>query len=1488
MCLKTLDLSHNLLYTLPSTIMAPALQYLNISHNRFRYIPQSICSVSSLTQLDLSDNPDILTLPPEMGRLKKLRTLKLQNLKDLNDPPKSLHADAVYCLRYLKLKLRGDKEFYRMKLMLVGNANRGKTTLVARLHGKQCRNEATVGINISEWDYTLKLFGKTFYFSIWDFGGQEEYYTTHQCFLSQNSLYLLLFNLTHGEEGIREIVPWLNNIAVKAPNSKVIIVGTHLDQIPEPERERLDNLYRKVKELVVPYTSQGTLQVFDEVVPVGLKHSIENVLHLKQVIYQQAENYKIGADLFIMGRKIPTSYHALDTKLQGIQREVRRGTHPPVMHATDFIRMVEQMNLADICDEEDLETAVLFLMDVGSLLHYDDRGHSLHELYFVDPRWLCDMMSKVVTVKERNPFIKRGILHSKDIPILYKDKQFPWAYYEQYIALLDRFEIALPLDNKRILIPSMLPEQRPLDLFFEDRQPLYTRYFKFESASTPPGFWSRLLSRIMHTVTKVRYALDKSIPLSTSPLSPVSPEMPESPINESISSGMFKVLTSFFQPQVSRPLHHVKACPPVIAPEQLPNYPKSLPLDASHFEAESIQLKYWRKGLYYRDPEVLFCIESLAGSGKYDQDGIVVTASSNKIGIIIVCQLIDIIDSLLKEWYPGMKPNSIKQHVECPECVKQGRGNPFLFDCNDYLSNISKSKLTMECAYRKDDPLKNHSVPLKDIVPDLLLQDIDPKFLLDVDKIHCTDEPLGEGGYGEVYKGELKSEDRKKEVAIKKFTSRKSKREKLYELTKEARLLCGLHHPCLISLEGVCTHPDMMALVLELAPKNSVTFTLLKQNNPVERVTIFRIAAQVASALRFLHSKSIIFRDLKADNVLLWTTDLNSLCHCKVTDFGIATYVAPVGARGLVGSSGFKAPEVLHFCKYLKGHSVYSYKADVFSFGMFLFQLIARKIPFENKHADVSVADGDRPKVHEVKEARNSFHYLTQLMQLCWKHDPNQRPETDQIIESLCLCEMQVVKCVFPIKCNINLTVRQSVAVIKHSKDRREDHKIEEKHSQLWVCGLGYRGDSIGTEIIFINTYSLVHHPFFLKEKYVQCMVQCNDHVWMGTRTDTDGTIEIFKTKAHEHVHSVKLRGSSVTCMTSYQKAVYLGTIEGFCFRFKLNELKDPKIMKMSEHAINNMVCISSQNDQEPAILWVSNGKKIHFLCPDTLSHQGTAEQTRDSDVGQLSASPEFCRVWSVHLGSTIFTAWDTTSRSQLFEVNIEPHLAGITTFGSKKDMAITAMIPALDTVWVGTASGHILVFHDRQLLMRFRPYTEYVRFLTCIPSNSEDRCTVASEGKNFKSLVEQLEASHIMKQHNGASTDKAGTVVFWEAHLAKTIKQINLVEGNAPGLYDDDRKVQELIRRGDFNDNSNAAQDVFDPSRSCKLLPTNSISTDENSEATSQQHSYSDDDVSSHLKKTSQTRTSQYSGFPTDQSSSAATSQPTTPLNAGSAVTPT
>ena len=114
--LSVLDLSHNGLSTLPLNAVASSLRNLNISHNHICNVPLCICGFATLHTLDLSDNPDIHSLPAEMGHLSNLTCLHLRNLKDLNDPPKYIQPDTRDCVRYLSSKLHPVKAFYHLSI----------------------------------------------------------------------------------------------------------------------------------------------------------------------------------------------------------------------------------------------------------------------------------------------------------------------------------------------------------------------------------------------------------------------------------------------------------------------------------------------------------------------------------------------------------------------------------------------------------------------------------------------------------------------------------------------------------------------------------------------------------------------------------------------------------------------------------------------------------------------------------------------------------------------------------------------------------------------------------------------------------------------------------------------------------------------------------------------------------------------------------------------------------------------------------------------------------------------------------------------------------------------------------------------------------------------------------------------------------------------------------------------------------------------------
>ena len=1368
-CLTVLNLSFNQLKNLPPNTVAWGLRSLNLSRNQLRTVPPCLCSFTALQSLDLGDNPDIVALPVEMGRLKSLTVLNLNNLKDLKEPPKNFQSDTRECIRYLSRKLYHVRKFFHMKLMVLGCADTGKTTLATILLDQSYdKGEAKVGIDTSDWrvdvntwQYSLSFGKRKFHFSVWDFSGQAKYYALQKCFHSQHSLYLLLFNLTRGDKCIQELKSWLDHLASQAPYSLVIIVGTHLDQIQEEQRENVDALLQRVGDLAQTYNNK--LKIV-EVIPVGLKNCIENIRLLKEAIYNHTADYKTRGGEQIMGQEIPASYHALYRQLEQLHQDVKYGKQEPIMHFEDFKTMVHQMSLADIQDDDDLRMATLFLADAGCLLHFDDRGHNLHELYFIDPCWLYNMMSKVVTSR----LSKMGILISKDIIELYKGNQFLWKYFDQFIALLDRFEIALPLDNRRLLIPPLLVEERPdilANKITDDKESVFYRLIGFGSRSTPPGFWGRLLSRLMNSIPQARFALDTMFPS-----------------NQKQGKQQF-----------------------------LPNS-LSLPLTATEsFDEKDILLEYWSTGLHYQDSHVMFRVESLSGNKKFckeNSEGVLIMTLSSDVGKQIFGQLVNLTVTLINQWYPGLRNSpGFKQRVPCSECMKQGRNIPYEFTVEQCLMFVTKGVKSAECGFFEISNT-NHSVDLPDIVPDLFLQDIDSEFLLKPEDVFYQEDDasiIGKGAFAKVFLGKYHG----KSVAIKKYIARDDKA--FSWLHSEAKLLQQLHHPCIVHLVGVSMHPTM-ATVIEVAPFQSLELSILKKKEPVHRLTIFRIAAQVAAALRFLHIHGIIFRDLNASNVLVWTLDPDSLCHCKLADFVSATHLMPASVRGVQGTKGFIAPEVLHTSRRNKQRSTYDHKADIFSFGMFLYQLIARRYPYDYlppNRIDVAVESKERPRLQDVDVARTGYHYLTQLMKKCWKDDPKQRPDTSDIIKMLSLSPMQSVMCVAPIRSNLSLHKAISIT----SSDLQQAGHPRSTNNELWVVCDGREG----TEINIYNTDMMTKvNKNFIKGCQTLCISLCGEHVWLGSRAGLEyGVLDIFNIKTRDLVHNIRMRENYVSCITSTEKSVYVGTLEGYCFSFindisKIRNNFKPRYKYISEHAIDGIVATEHS-------VWVSHNKYIYLLNLDTLSLEGSLHCEKghqEAFVGQLSRSPDGGIIWSAHLGGTILTAWDVQKQEHLHDIDTTETLEEICKDISEADMVITAMTPALDCVWVGMATGHIMVYHQREMIAWYHPYSLNIRFLTCIPASGPcktEKSIVVSGAKGFKLRIEGLDQAECNMEDgkDAPSVGEAGVVVLWEAYESKTMRQIKFIEEKAPGYLDSHDMVCIMIRDGGFKDGTHS-QDTY------------------------------------------------------------------------------
>lgn len=200
--LKRLNLRKNDLSSLPNDISKLlALEELLLGTNNLSVIPSAIGKLSKLRTLDISSN-QIDSFPPTLALLN-LENFDFSKNK-LRQIPKSIQTTGTQgIMEYLKDLFKGNEPCYRLKIMIVGQENVGKTTLSSHLRKKQeISTTSTDGIVIEPWpvfSINIEEEGKTkkqpVELTVWDFAGQEIYYATHQFFMSKRSIYILVWNL---------------------------------------------------------------------------------------------------------------------------------------------------------------------------------------------------------------------------------------------------------------------------------------------------------------------------------------------------------------------------------------------------------------------------------------------------------------------------------------------------------------------------------------------------------------------------------------------------------------------------------------------------------------------------------------------------------------------------------------------------------------------------------------------------------------------------------------------------------------------------------------------------------------------------------------------------------------------------------------------------------------------------------------------------------------------------------------------------------------------------------------------------------------------------------------------------------------------------------------------------------------------------------------------------------------------------------------------
>ncbi|BDA45207.1 probable serine/threonine-protein kinase SIS8 at C-terminar half [Coccomyxa sp. Obi] len=228
----------------------------------------------------------------------------------------------------------------------------------------------------------------------------------------------------------------------------------------------------------------------------------------------------------------------------------------------------------------------------------------------------------------------------------------------------------------------------------------------------------------------------------------------------------------------------------------------------------------------------------------------------------------------------------------------------------------------------------------------------------------------------------------------------------LEELRKEARLMAVLRHPNIVMFLGACSSPPCM--VTEFCARGSLLDILSRaRENPAAAAELgwnrrLNMALEAAKGMLYLHSRAepVLHRDLKSANLLV-----DKHWRVKVADFNLSRVMNASAVVSSVSATNprWMAPEVL------AGKS-YDCAADVFSFGIILWELLTWHIPWEDlgpwQVVILVVDQGQRPELPADpaqlpgKPLRHISTYLD-LMCHCWHQDPAQRPTFDRVISHL-------------------------------------------------------------------------------------------------------------------------------------------------------------------------------------------------------------------------------------------------------------------------------------------------------------------------------------------------------------------------------------------------------------------------------------------------------------------------------------------------------
>jgi len=269
---------------------------------------------------------------------------------------------------------------------------------------------------------------------------------------------------------------------------------------------------------------------------------------------------------------------------------------------------------------------------------------------------------------------------------------------------------------------------------------------------------------------------------------------------------------------------------------------------------------------------------------------------------------------------------------------------------------------------------------------DIFAETVKTDWIIPYDKL-VIKETIGQGTTGDFYRAISKS----KECAVKVLVNQKLKEADYLTLLSDAAVLRKLSHPNVLPFYGICLDPGHIALVVEYAAKGSLRKVLTDDATPLSWPQRYKIAKEIASGMNYLNQypdDHVHLNDnLKSNNVLIMKDG-----EAKITDFGQTSVKDLARTMTSISTVCWTAPEVFQ-------GSTATIKSGVYSYGIILWEIASRKIPYDGEHplrVVTKILDGFRPT-----PPPDCPHAFKTLMENCWHNDPDKRLQWQSILAEL-------------------------------------------------------------------------------------------------------------------------------------------------------------------------------------------------------------------------------------------------------------------------------------------------------------------------------------------------------------------------------------------------------------------------------------------------------------------------------------------------------